>query len=124
MQHASWLCILSAFLYEDFGAKTIVLALVILPLGYLGLTFIDIGAPGEDVVGIGTIIAVTGQGACISYTSNIPSVSVLFLMDLFHTGRSRVLGFLACTNNIAMLLYYASFTLFGLQLGQFYVRGR
>lgn len=121
IQHASWLCILSAFLYEDFAAKTVLLGLVMLPAGYLCLGFIDVGVTEDDVVGVGTVVALTGQGACIAYTSEHYLVAVLLLIDLFDSGRSRVLGFLACTYNITLLLYYATFTLLGLELAHFYV---
>lgn len=86
-------------------------------MGYIGLGFAEVGVDnGDNLIGKGVLVAITGQGGCISLV-----VPLLCLMDLFPAHHSRVMGMLASTHSSALLLYYSTSRLIGLELEHFYV---
>ena len=117
MQQFSWLGLFAGFLYEDFGPKTLSIALFLLPLSYIGLGLAEVGVKnGDNLVGKGALVAMTGQGGCIASV-----VPLLCLIDLFPADHSRVMGLLAGTHSSSLLLYYSTARMLNLELVQVYV---
>lgn len=113
----AWLGLFACFLYEDFGPRTINIALFVLPLGYVGLGLAGVGGnDGENQVGKGALIAMTAQGGCIAFV-----IPALCLMELFPEDQSRVMGMYAGTHSSSQLIYYSTITLLPISLDSLYV---